>query len=147
MARIIARVPRKIPWLPSDTLQLWIGSENVASLAASTPAGGTLATEVLAWGQGDAQDGYGWGQGEWGYGEWGNHNAPRAELEAEYTSADKCATLPVGVKVVDACGNVSVVFETTIQIHDPPQGARDVQVVANENTLEALVTWDESQDV
>lgn len=163
MALIIARVPRKIAWSITDQLQLWLGTENAASLAASTPTGGRLAAQVPAWGEGDAHGGfgsegfgeggfggggtYGFGDGEFGYGEFGIHDAPRAVLEAQHQSVDKCATLPVGVIVVDACGNASVLFETIAQIHDPPIGARDLTVTPTENTLEALLTWTESPDV
>lgn len=164
MAHLTAKVPRRIAWSAQDVLELWIGSENAASLAASSPAGGSKVAEVLAWGDafvrgglgfdalglnplGHTSVGYGLGMGELGYGELGIHDAPRAVLTHEHRSADKCAVLPVGVKVRDACGNISTVFETTVQIHDPPQGARNLAIASTGTSLQARLSWDPSEDV
>ena len=164
MARLAVKIPRRLAWAASDVLEVHIGSENAASLAASTPSGGSKVAELPAWGDefvrggfggggfgggsfGFASGGYGFGMGEFGYGEFGLHDAPRAVIEFDYSSSDKCATLPVGVKVRDACGNVSDVFETVVQLHDPPRGARNLQVAATASPLQARLTWDKSPDV
>lgn len=164
MAKLTAKVPRRIAWSAQDVLELWIGSENAASLAASSPAGGAKVAEAPAWGDafvrgglgfdalgmnplGYTSVGFGLGVGELGYGELGIHDAPRAIITHNYRASDKCAVLPVGVKVRDACGNVSTVFETTVQIHDPPQGARNLAIASTGTPLQARLTWDASPDV
>ena len=49
MAFLEARVPMDMDWLDTDVLQMWVGSEGAANLAASTPAGGSLLAEQLVW--------------------------------------------------------------------------------------------------
>ena len=88
-------------WADDDKVQLFVGSENAADLAASTPTGGTQVDERRV-GQAEAGD--------------------TIELTHTHHSDDKCATLPVGVKLEDAAGNVSAVTETTVQLADPPEG-------------------------
>ncbi len=145
MARITVRVPVRSTWSITDRLRLYLGTENAASLAASTPAGGTLAAEVPARGDGAAV--YGWGEGEWGEGGWGGSAFPRAVLVADYLSTDKCAQLPLGVRVIDAAGNESDVYEGAAQLADPPIGARDLTVEPTDDPLEALLSWTASPDV
>lgn len=161
--KISALVQRDPDWQPSDRLRLKLGSENAASLAASTPAGGTVVEEVEAWPPqlkgglgsgplgvdplGSSSVGYGLGVGELGYGALGDNTAPRVLLDDEYFPTDVTGVLPVGVTVTDEAGNESAVMETVIGINDPPKGARDLAVAGTGTPGEAALTWTESPNV
>lgn len=164
MSLIRVKVMTDVDWSLSDRVELWLGSENAASLAASTPSGGRMVLEVPAWGDagvkggfgadpfggvpfGFSQGGYGFGLGEFGFGAFGTSDVPRVRLEYHYPPSDKCATLPVGVKVRDLAGNRSNVIETIATFHAPPRPARRLTVHRTLNILEALLRWEASPDV
>lgn len=140
--------PLPVTITTTDTLRLYIGTENATNLAASTPAGGTLVLAQAALVNGQAET-YNWGLGAWGApgSSWGSGFTPASEITYQYKPIDKSCTLPVGVKIADAAGNESSVIETVIQIADIPQGVRNLAVQATLNSNEALLTWTASPDV
>jgi hypothetical protein len=159
-------IPRDIDWLPDDQVEMWIGTENAADLANSTPAGGALATSQSPWPGGAGRGGWGagtWGDfvygsdpegfgyGDagvvWGYGAWGVNLAPPIEVEHDYYPADKCALLPVGVRIKDPAGNRSAVVEDLLQLADPPRGIRNLAAAATGNPNEVQMSFTESPDV
>lgn len=164
MATIRIKLITLLSWQPGDVLRLYAGSENAASLAASTPAGGVLVAEVEPWPAGVARgglgtgalggaplgyssEGFGLGVGELGFGALGVNDVPRTTLEYEHLADDVCATLPVGVCIADAAGNESTKAEAVLQLSDPPQGARNLRVGSTGNIGEALLTWTPSKHV
>jgi len=126
MARIKANITILAGWQPEDELVLMIGSENVASLALSTPAGGV---EVASLPVGDAIVGQ------------------AVTLEHDYDPTDKCASLPVGAATRDTQGNLSAAFEGVINLRDPPEGVPRPTIAATANPNEALIAWTLSPDV
>ena len=70
-----------------------------------------------------------------------------AVITYEYYPTDKCATLPLGVSIVDAAGNRTTGPEDTVQLADPPIGARSPAVAATANPGEVRLSWTESPDV
>jgi len=126
MARIKAGVTILAGWQPDETLILLIGSENVASLALSTPAGGTEVARLLV---GAATVGQ------------------VVSLEHDYSPTDKCASLPVGYAIEDPQGNRSAAFEGVANLRDPPEGVPRPTVAATANPGEGLITWTLSPDV
>lgn len=142
MADLTIRVPVRSNWIESDHVQLFIGTENAADLAASTPAGGTKVNDQSAR-PGNVQGGF--GQGQFGAGPFGG--AHTVVIKHTYRSTDKCASLPIGVKVVDQAGNVSAVYETVKMLADPPRGARGLAIAATANTNEAKLSWTASPDI
>ncbi len=173
MAKLTLTIPIDPDWSADDLLQLLIGTENAADLAASTPSGGTVEREVAVfanpamrggWGFGswggpddDGIDGnhftwggvppHAWGDASWGSGAWWQGFYPDIVIEHDYDPTDKCATLPVGVRTRDQAGNVSAAVEQVVQIEDPPIGARNLAVVTTGSKNEARLTWTESPDV
>lgn len=163
MAELSAKVNRDLDWTEQDKLRLRIGSENAASLAASTPAGGTVVDEQQAWeggmrggfgadpfGQapfGFSQVGYGFGEGEFGCGAFGINDAPRVQLSHRYRPDDVCAVLPIGVDVVDEYQNASSIVETRVGLNDSPDGIRDLAIAATATPLEARLSWTQSPHV
>ncbi|MEM9415005.1 MAG: hypothetical protein AAGA29_05935 [Planctomycetota bacterium] len=125
MGLIRVSVTVEAAWTDQTELRLMVGTESAANLAASVPAGGTVAAvaEVGDTASGDV-----------------------VVLEHEHRAADKCGTLPVGVVAVDAAGNVSAVTETTVQMADLPAavGRPDVSSAASG---EITLTWTASPDV
>jgi len=119
---------------PDTVYRLLVGTENAASLAASTPAGGTRLIDLTL---GELADGSG---------------TSAIVLEATYTPDGRCATLPVGVAAIDAAGNVSSVVETTVNLADPPRGVNDLAISATDPGSPAIdgaadLTWSVSPDV
>lgn len=109
-------------WRGDDRLVLFFGSENAADLSSSTPSGGTRVLDQAV------VDG--------------------GTLEYRYTPTDKCATLPVGVAVQDAAGNLSALDETVVQLSDTPAGPTNLRVSQpTPGSSEALLEWDASPDV
>ena len=169
MAVITATIPRDLDWLPDDTLELYVGTENAADLASSTPAGGTLVAEISPWPGGVGKGGLGApglalgefilgnnpGDGRMlgepgsvlGYGQLSIAMPAPAVIEYEYHATDKCATLPVGVSIVDAAGNRTTGPEDVVQLEDPPIGARSPAVAATANPGEVRLSWTASPDV
>ena len=164
MALIAAKTTVDLDWLENDVLQLFVGTEDAADLASSTPAGGTMVLEQDVWannaqkgglgmGQlglaplGFSSVGFGLGEGELGFGALGINDVPRALVEHHYDPTDKCAALPVGVKVRDRGENVSAVIEKRIQLADVPKGARSVTIAGTGSPREARLTWTASADV
>jgi hypothetical protein len=133
VADLVVTVPRDADWTPAHRLGLFIGTEGAASLAASTPPGGTKVAEVPA--------------------------APvgvlgAAPVEGEviairhrYQPADVCSTLPLGVAVRDLAGNWGDKTETVVQLSDPPRGARNLRVESTGNAFEARLIWSASPHV
>lgn len=163
MASLSVRVPRDINWTPAHRVRLRVGSENAASLAASTPAGGTLLTEARPWQEiapagwlidplgaaplGYPAEGLGLGQGDLFYGALGLSEAPRVLLQATVRPVDKLCRLPVGVDVIDEAGNVSAVVEQLIELSDLPRGVRRVTIEPGPSAGQAIVRWTRSADV
>lgn len=165
MIQLTVAVPRDLDW-PLDTkLQLFIGSENAASLAASTPSGGTQVDELRPWGDGDIKGGfgqgafgegafgeeggaYGFGEGPFGEGPFGN-DLPDVQFTYRYNRTLVCCSLPFGVKAVDDAGNASAVAEGVVVIEDYPQGVRDfaIAAVAGPTPNKVGLSWTESLDV
>lgn len=164
MSDFTVRVPRDFDWLPSDQVELLLGSENAADLATSTPAGGTVVADISPWQDGIERGGlgadplgeaplgfssigYGLGEGELGFGALGINDAPRLIIEHTYRPTDKCASIPVGVQIRDKPGNVQSGPETTATLADPPKGARGLATAATASPREVQLTWTESSDV
>lgn len=164
MATIRALIDRDGAWPPDTRLRLMAGTENAASLAASTPAGGAAVAEIPAWaslfdhgglgagGLGEFPLGLdaevlGLGLGELGFGELGLRDEVRAVLERRIHPADVCCLLPIGILALDAAGNASLVTETVAEIADPPQGARGLAAAATANPGELALSWTESEDL
>jgi hypothetical protein len=164
MALIRVKVQRLSTWSPTDRLRLYVGTEGAASLAASTPAGGTLVSDVPAFdAPGGAEKG-GLGfealdeaidvegspaidDGELDYEELDVMALPRKTLEYRYLPTNRSATLPIGVKRADSSGNESAVVETVIQLADKPRPTRNVVAHATVNAGEVRLTWTQSPDV
>lgn len=126
MSRRTVLVTVEATWQASDRLRLYRGSENAASLAASTPHGGA---EVMTKNVGNVQPG------------------STIALSFEYIPSDVCATLPVGVSCLDGSGNESAVLETVIEFMDPPEPPGRPDVAATENPGEAQLSWLASSDL
>lgn len=129
MALITANILIEASWEATDVLELVVGDEGAADLASSLGGGRVIARRAV-WPDGVQVDG-----------------VTHAQLQAHYPPTDKCATLPVGVRVRDAEGNVSDVEETLVQLADRPRGVRNVTIAATDNPLEVALTWTESPDV
>jgi hypothetical protein len=125
MARLSITVTAAADWQPTDQVLLYIGTEDAADLANSTPAGGTN-VQALTVGEVDEDD--------------------TITLEHTYIATDKCATLPVGVKLKDAAGNISAVTETTYQLADYPAGVGRPGV-SSAASGQATLTWVASADL
>jgi len=122
MAIINITVSPDPQWSPGDELLLCIGSEGAADLASSTPAGGREFNRQKV------IDGL--------------------TISATYQPTDKCALLPVGVKVRDAAGNVSAVAETIVQLQDVPEGPSNLRVSQDTpGSGIAQLAWDASPDL
>ncbi len=163
MAAVKVTIPRKASWSTQDKLVLFKGTENAASLAASTPAGGTRIDDRPAWEAGERRGrgsgvrgqglrGYGPGSGVRGLGHRGDGlrgllAAERVTLEHRHNATDVCAQLPVGVKVEDEAGNLSTVVEAVASIKDRPRGPRNLAVGSTGNKNEARLTWTGSPDI
>ncbi len=116
-------------WLDTDALVVLVGTENAASLAASTPPGGTVVKTLSV---AEAREGA----------------APTTyRIEYDYAPTDKCATLPVGIAAQDASGNRSAAVEDLIQVRDPPLGVDRPTASATANPNEATIAWALSTDV
>ena len=118
-------------WLDSDVLAVFLGTEDAADLASSTPTGGTLVRTLTV---ADARDA----------------SAPtRYKIELDYapTIGGKCATLPIGLACRDARGNASATDEGVVQLRDPPLGVARPTAAATENPNEATIEWALSPDV
>jgi len=113
-------------WVATDRLKLYIGSEGAADLASSTPAGGTLLGTFRPYLDPDDTE---------------------RSIEASYDPTDKCAIVPWGVAVADEAGNETTKWETFDQIRDVPEGVQANQPQSTGNAGEALLTWNESEDV
>lgn len=126
MAKIRITVIVHASWVSTDKLRVYRGSENAASLAASTPTGGNL-VETRAVGTA----------------------APGSDLTFDfgYSPTDKCATLPVGVILEDAAGNQQTVLQTTVALRDPPRAPGRPSVAATANPGEATLAWAASPDL
>jgi hypothetical protein len=164
MALIRVKVQRLSTWSPTDRLRLYIGTENAASLAASTPAGGTMVMDVPAFDgpSGSEKGGLGFEQldqaidvegapavdaGELDREELDVLALPRKVIEYRYFPGNRSATLPIGVKRADAAGNESAVVETVVQLADTPRAPRNVVAHATVNAGEVRLTWTQSPDV
>ncbi|MBI1369044.1 MAG: hypothetical protein GC162_10370 [Planctomycetes bacterium] len=163
MADLKLKVLTDPDWQQEDKLQMVIGSENVESLADSSPAGGEVTNEVELWpgntkggfgsdalGEapfGYSREGWGFGQGEFGYGLFGVNDVPRTLVEARVLPEDRCAVLPIGARTIDAIGNVSDVTETLVGLDDRPSGPLDPSIASTGQPLEARLTWTLSPDV
>lgn len=117
-------------WVPGDRVRLLIGSENASSLAASTPAGGTVVADSAVGTLAAA-----------------GATSGGKTVERRVLPEDKCAVLPIGVDAADAPGNDSAEFETWVQLNDAPDAATDPLLAATANPNEALLTWTASPDV
>lgn len=124
--RYIINVTVKATWSATDTLWLYRGSENAASLAASTPSGGTVVTKKQV---GSAQTG------------------ALIAMPFEYRATDKCGRLPVGVTCVNAAGNESSVLEMQLDLDQPPVPPGQPDVAAGAGPGEATLTWAASPDL
>lgn len=168
MADLRLQIKRRLAWPADAQLELWLGSENAVDLAASSPAGGTLARTVDVWPSEAARGGWGvgaaWGQFTWssnpaggvgwadsdvvwGQGLWGWTLLPDLVISHEYRPTDVCAALPLGVRVRDSVGERSDVLEGVALLNDAPRGARNLQVAATDNDNEALLSWSASPHV
>jgi len=163
MADINVKVPIDLDWLPTDLLELFVGDENVADLAASDPAGGERVSDRPPWEGslrgglgmdplgtvelGFTATGHGLGDGELGYGALGVNDMPRAVLEHAYDPTDICGVLALGVKVADEHDNRSSVSETLVGLSDRPKGARGLTLASTGNTHEARLSWTQSPGV
>lgn len=125
MAKLTVNVTVPSGWADTDKVLLYVGTENAADLAASTPAGGRL-VQTLNVGEAVEDD--------------------VLTLEHTHVSTDKCATLPLGVKVQDAAGNINAVTETTVQLADPPAGVGRPDVSSSKAGA-ATLTWLASADL
>lgn len=129
MARIRVTIPVDPAWDAADKVVLLVGSENAGTLAASTPAGGTVAAVVEVAERADEV------------------SPDPIVITAEVQVSDKCAMLPIGVAVEDEHGNRSTPLESFERVFDVPRGARDHAIAATENPNEALLTFAASLDV
>lgn len=127
MAKISATVPVAGTWAADDRVQLRVGSEEAASLAASTPSGGVLQRERTV-------------------GDLAGEDADLV-LQAELIPNDPSATVPIGVQVLDVEGNASTVLERFALLADPPDGPRDLAVAATATAGEAALSWTASDHV
>ena len=129
MARFRITASVKEAWLDSDKLVVLVGSENAASLAASTPTGGTFVkTSTVAAAKLPS-------------------DPTTVRLEYDYTPTDKCASLPVGLASCDPQGNTSTPDESILQLRDPPRGVPRPTAAATESANEAQLTWTLSPDI
>lgn len=111
-------------WSPTDILQLYRGSENAADLASSSSVVRVDRKRV------------------------GNASVGSViSMTFDYSPADLCAALPVGVSVVDAAGNESTKTEILLQLNDPPTPPGRPDVAATANPGEAQLTWTASPDL
>jgi len=171
MAQITVSIPRDRDWPADARARLMIGSEGAASLAASSPSGGTHVMDVNVWpAAGRLRGGWGapgtvwgatlisWGQlGQvagwadpataWGGGAWGVTMPGELVMVYRYWPTDKTATLPVGVVVADAAGNVSGAVEAVVTLDDAPRGVTDMAIAAGSADNQADLTWTLSNDV
>jgi len=165
MERLITlRVQPDESWGPDSVLELWIGTEGAASLAASTPAGGTKVSERRVWpdrdecsGWGRGQLGlgalgtfthaYGLGHGELGRFPFGGPCAPPRVLNYKYNATNPCANLPVGAKIVGANGVSSAVYEELIELSQRPRAISALTVAKSYIPYYAKLTWSASPDV
>lgn len=164
MERIITlRVQRREDWPADARLLLYVGTENAADLAASTPAGGTEVMDEPVWperaemsgfGRGSFGEGrlgtfthaFGFGHGEFGRFAFGESCTPRRTLRYRYDAVDPCADLPVGVKV-SAAGNVSSVAETVVTFAQTPRPVTRFTVGPGSMHSVAKLTWTASPDI
>lgn len=169
MASLSVKIRAREAWDPKGKLRVYVGTENVASLAESDPPGGALAHEQAAWPQLAEQGGFGAPGTQFGapgstfdsftilcgFGypgsdmssfDFGRGCIPPRVLKFPYTPKDINASLPVGVSFVDSAGEESAVVETLVQIADPPRGASNLRatqdIPRNVNLL-----WDPSPDI
>jgi hypothetical protein len=165
-------LPVQASWDTTAQVRLLVGSENVGTLAASTPSGGSLITQVPAWpGGGADRGGFGsggfgaepfgldgfasqhpFGSGPFGVNPFGCNEIPPLAIPFQLFPADKCASVPIGIRVVDAAGNVSAVIEQLLWLADPPVGAHDLAVapiIVSSSPVpgEVRLTWTLSPDV
>lgn len=120
----IARVTVLADWQPSDAIQVYIGQENAADLAASDSVKRVARMKV-----GNAAEG------------------SVVEIAFEYAATDICATLPIGVSVIDEAGNESDKLEALLQLADPPDPPGRPNVSATANPGEATLAWLASADL
>lgn len=113
-------------WADDDKVLLYVGDENAADLAASTPAGGRL-VKTLPVGQATAA-------------------GTVIAIRHTHNTTDKCATLPYGVKLKDAAGNVNTLTEDVAQLADPPAGVGRPGVTSGKSG-QAVFTWLASTDL
>lgn len=130
MAKLKLTGTIKGAWADSDVLVLLIGTENAASLAASTPSGGSVAKRVTVK---DARV--------------GGSAGTTYRIDYEYEPDDKCATLPLGLAIEDPNGNRSSVDEDVVQIEDRPLGVGRPTATGTGNPNEATIAWTLSEDV
>lgn len=173
MADLTIQVWRQDTWTPDDTVELWVGSLMAfpASLAASTPEGGTMVAEAPAWPSLAAQGSIAGqmigeaiigrnvyaptiGQALIGYSTIANPAGPLIMTHRYHPPAGNvCGYLPIGIYLRDAVGNRSTVYETQVKVSDPPRGARGLAVnpsLDEEDAPiagEALLSWTPSPDV
>jgi hypothetical protein len=108
-------------WPAGSALELVVGSEGAASLAASDPVGGTVYHRVRV---GDAQ---------------------AIKLQAMVDQVAHEATFPVAVRVVTPAGDVAVT-ETTMVLRRPPHAPQDFTLAASLTPGTFTIGWDVSDD-
>lgn len=169
MARITVRVPADEAWDPGARLRVYVGSENAASLDSSDPPGGTAVHEQPAWPHRAEQGGFGAPGTEFGkpgsnvedftivcgfghpgsrFGEFGFGRGcvPPRVLSVQFRPRDISAVLPVGVCLVNSDGQESEVYETLVQLADPPRSVSHLRAEQREPQMVTL-RWEASPDI